>query len=263
MIDLEKAADQAKSIVAGNPKTKEGLIAITTILVMLLYLLYLHLFVIEFRRDDANSLIYLLVLLVPVVSTLLFARDSIAFAENADAKFFQAQFPQKYLAKRFALDDDEASYLWFRALDRAMDRPHIQRTYQYGYTCRLVYYTKRAVTLFALVTLATLIGTMWYRCVKEIPQYVVGWDRFWEALKGESNLLGKSVYLAHLVLFGLYLTVGNRPNRSKPTGVWARWKEVNDRNRRWLDEFKDRPALMAFLEDKPVASVPPKANKRT
>jgi hypothetical protein len=248
MIDLEKAANQAKSIITGNPKTKDGLIAITALLVMLFHLLYLHLFAIGFSRDDTNSLIYLLVLLVPLVSTLLFARDSIAFAHNAEAKFFQSQFPQKHLAAKFSIDDEQSAYLWFRMLDRVMDRPHIQRTYQYGYTCRLVYYSKRAALLFALVAAATLVGTVWYRWVKEIPPYVVGWDRFWEAIKAEPNLLGKAVYLAHLVLLWLYLRFANRPDTSNPTGVWARWKEVNARNRRWIDEeFSDIAILRAFV----------------
>jgi hypothetical protein len=248
MMDLEKALEQAKSVFVANPRSKEGLIAVTTWFVMLIYVLYLHLFVVQLGRESANYLLYALVLIIPLIGTFLFAGDSLAFGSSAEAKFFQKEFPDKHVAKKFGVEEAEARRLWFRALDRRLDDQLVKRTYQYGYTCRLFYYAKRAVFWFALLTSVTLAGTIMYRLCKVIPLNVVGQDRVWEAVKGEANLLGKVVYLVHLVGLFLFLKFSNRIDPRRPTGVWKRWREVNERNRKWVDQFTDLAALRLFAD---------------
>lgn len=258
-MDIDKAVEKAQAAIVVNPTTKSGLIAITTYLTMVIYVLYLHLFVVQISKDSANYLLYGLVLLVPVVSTLLFGSDSIASASNSEATFFQSQFIDAYIAKKFGIDAAKARLVWFRALDRLKDEGFVRRTYQYGYTCRLIYYVKRVAKYFVLLSVLTILAESSYRFFV-VPNPGVGTLRhFFDAVRLESNLLGKAVYLTHIIGLWGFLGFGNSADSKKPTGVWRRWVEINDRNRAWVDSLPSLADLEA-IATRPLIAEPQAAN---
>jgi hypothetical protein len=248
------------SLLNFDPRKKEGITNITIWLALVAYFLFIHLFVAPFSIDIAkeNSFLYLFVLFVPsAVKLLIFSGDSLAQGKNKEAAFFQKQFPDQFIADRFSIQKSMAQHLWFRSLDRRDDEGEVQRTYQYGYTCRLVYYSKRISALFGFAGVAFLLINS---AINYVENVVGAGDPWWlhigYSFAAVRNWQGKAFYCAHLLLLLGYLQLANRV--SKPSGVWARWEQINNRNKAWLQQFKTVEELKAFAYSEPPASaVPP------
>ncbi len=233
-----------------DPRTQDGLISITTWLLLVIYFLYIHLFIVavDLQSYKPNYALYAFVLFVPAaVGLLVFSGDPIAHASNKEAKFFQSHFPDAYVAAKFKIDANLARLLWFKALDKVQGEGFVKKTYQRGYTCRLVYYSRRAsIGFFVLASLTLALRISW-RYFTEQEFRSAGWYGIWPAIGAEENWVGKIFYLAHTFALWIYLTCGHKPDASNPSGVWARWKEVNDRNRAWIDgKFNTLDDLKSF-----------------
>lgn len=240
--------ERMKRFLDFDPKTQDGLVNITTWFIILIYFLYLHLFIVPIRisKFEENYALYLFVLFIPAaIGLLLFSGDSIAYAENNEARFFQAQFPDKYVAEKFKIDMPKARLLWFKAVDKLKDEERIKRTFQRGYTCRLVYYTRRAALAFFGVAIATLLLTSLWRYYSAPELH--GWREFSVAFLQETNLLGKLFYVAHVGGLWIYFSTFHRPRMKNPSGVWIRWKEINDRNKAWIDRFSTLKEFEQFV----------------
>jgi hypothetical protein len=233
-----------------DAKTQDGITNITVWLAMLVYFLFINFFVVPINvpNDPANHMIYLFVLFVPAaVKLVFFSGDPISHSENSEALFFQAQFPDKYIETKFKIGKPLAQHLWFRALDKRASEGEIKRTFQYGFTCRLVYYIRRLMTTFAIVSVIFLIwqvGHAYWRTNH-------GWAGFrpiWNSFVGISNLEGKAFYIMHVVTILVYLRWANKPTSTQPTGVWARWKEINERHKAWLDQFATLEEFKSYVD---------------
>jgi hypothetical protein len=140
------------SLLNFDARTKEGITNITVWLAMLVYFLFLNFFVVpvDVSGEKPNYIFYLFVLFVPTaVRLIFFSGDSISFRNNSEANFFQRQFPHKYIETKFGIDKPLAQYLWFKALDKKSKEGAARKTFEYGYTCRLVYYLRRLILGFA------------------------------------------------------------------------------------------------------------------
>jgi hypothetical protein len=236
-----------------DPKTRDGITSITIWLTMLMYFLYISLFIvpISLPREPVNYTFYLFVLFVPAaVKLLFFSGDSISYRNNREARFFQNQFPDRYIAKKYGVSLPAAQHVWFKALDRRESEGEVQRTYQYGYTCRLIYHTRRIAFTFAVVSLLTLAAytaVSYFRVIaasSPVPRSA----RLWESLLSVENLRGKLFYLAHVGGIAVYISIANKARDTAPTGVWARWKHINDRNKAWVDQFPSFESLRSFAD---------------
>jgi hypothetical protein len=246
-------------IVNFDTKSQEGITNITIWFVLLVYFLFLHLFIVpilvSFEKD--NYVLYAFLLFVPAATKLIFfSEDAIAYRTNADALFFQAQLPDKYIAEKYQIALPRARHLWFRAFDRRKDanEGEVLKTIQYGFTCRLVYHTKRISFFFLLLSTILFTASLGVRYLS-----VHGWTWFgWKPLLGTfteiPNWPGKLLYIAHLLLTFCYLANWHNSDGEKPTGVWIRWREVNLRNKAWIDRFATVDELQAFGDS---GSLPP------
>lgn len=241
------------SLLNFDARTKEGITNITVWMAMLVYFLFINFFVIPVHvsGEKPNYIFYLFVLFVPAAARLIFfSGDSISYSQSSEAKFFQAQFPDKAVADKFGIDRTLARHLWFRALDKRLKEGEVERTYSYGYTCRLVYYLRRLMGCFSLVSLAIIFfsatriylaeGRCWH-----------GWPDLLNSVLAIPNFRGRAFYLLHLFLIFAYLTWANRPRLDKPTGVWRQWKDINDRQKAWLSQFSTLEQFRAFIESRP------------
>jgi hypothetical protein len=212
------------SLLNFDARTREGITNITVWLAMLVYFLFINFFIVavDVSGGKPNYIFYLFVLFVPAaVRLIFFSGDSISHAQNAEARFFQAQYPDKYVASKFKIDKAAARYLWFRSLDKKLTEGVVKRTYEYGYTCRLVYYLRRLMAGFGIVSAGALVAaTTWIYWRQGHCWH--GFRDIFNSFVAIPNFRGKGFYLLHLVLIFAYLTWANRPNEASPTGVWAK-----------------------------------------
>lgn len=241
------------SLLNFDARTKEGITNITVWMAMLVYFLFINFFIVPVNvsGEKPGYIFYLFVLFVPAaVRLIFFSGDSISHASNSEAEFFQAQFPDRYIEDKFKVNKALAQHLWFRALDKRLDEGEVQRTYEYGYTCRLVYYLRRLMRGFALVSCAVLI----FSAARIYLSQGHGWRGFGALVSSFSAIpgfRGKSFYVLHLLLIFAYLTWANRPSESNPTGVWRQWRSINNRSRAWVDQFKTFDEFQAFANAEP------------
>jgi len=230
-----------------DAKTQDGITNITVWLAIIVYFLFINFFVapINVPNEPSNYTLYLFVLFVPAaIKLIFFSGDPISHKVNAEAVFFQSQFPDAYVAEKFKIDKPLAQHLWFKALDKREKDGEIKRTYQYGYTCRLVYYIRRLMTAFAVVSILCLFGETAYKYYISYWHWV-GWAVIWSSFANLYNLKGKLFYLLHVAGISAYLSLANKTG-AKPTGVWARWKHINDRNKAWIDQFETLQDFKSF-----------------
>lgn len=232
-----------------DPKTQSGITNITVWLAMLVYFLFINFFIVPVAvpNQPENYTFYLFVLFVPAATKLIFfSGDSISFRKNREAEFFQQQFPDKYIAQKYEIALPQAQHLWFKCLDKRAEDGEIKRTFQYGYTCRLVYYTRRLTFVFFCLSLVLLIGNAALNYFRVYGQWM-GWHAVWQSILSIANLKGKLFYLLHIGGISLYLRLANSTASKKPSGVWARWKHINDRNKAWIDRFATLKALSDYV----------------
>ena len=218
----------------------------------MVYFLFINFFIVPITvpNEPANYSLYLFVLFVPAATKLIFfSGDPISHKQNTEASFFQAQFPDRYVATRFKIEKPLAQHLWFRALDRRAAEGEIKRTFQYGYTSRLVYYIRRLMLTFAALALLFLLLNTAYIYWHSYHRWA-GFEAVWRSAI-DYNLKGKLFYLAHVAGIPIYLSIANRPTGSKATGVWARWKHINDRNKAWVDQFGSLDEFKSFVNSEP------------
>lgn len=103
------------------------------------------------------------------------------------------------------------------------------------------------MTTFAVVSVLFLLGNAAY-AYRHAYHHWVGCAAIWSSFTAIYNLKGKLFYLLHVIGISVYLSFANKPG--KPTGVWARWKHINDRNKAWIDRFPTLEEFKAFVDSK-------------
>jgi hypothetical protein len=248
--------------------TKSGIANITTWITMIMYLLYLHIFLLPLKlpNEKGSYLPYLFVAFVPqAVQLILFGGDSLAHARNKQSMFFQSCFPGVYLARKYSLPLSKGNLLWFAAFDQKIMTKNRERTYKYGYTCRLIYHLYYICMFLIAASFGVILCHIaWEYFHGKVP--LLG--SLAMAFKATSTPLMKAIYLGHLVLLAIFLRWSNRVTITAPNGgrlstanrlsylfsrealqkavdsqrvdfrvggVWVRWEEINGRNREWLE----------------------------
>lgn len=231
-----------------DTKTQDGITNITVWLAILVYFLFVNFFVVPVNvpNQPADYMLYLFVLFVPAATKLIFfSGDPILHKGDGEASFFQSQFPDTYIAAKFNIERPLAQHLWFQALDGRKGDEEIKRTYQYGFTCRLVYYIRRLTLAFTFASVLWLTGETAY-LYRHMYHRWVGYAGIGPSFVAINDLKGKLFYLLNVLGIALYLRFANKTG-SRPTGVWARWKHINDRNKAWLDQFSTLENFRSFV----------------
>lgn len=156
---------------------------------------------------------------------LLFASDPLQFADRNkvnDAKFFQEQLPSRHIMNKFSLDEKKAVHYWFGIYNKWADPNHPlherhKRTSDIGFTCRLIYFLKWWLPIFGVVSVIALLVNFYLH-------------------KLQDYLFYQSMYIAAVWLAFVWITNTHKPNTDNPTGVWCRWKQINDMHKVWIDD---------------------------
>jgi len=165
---------------------------------------------------------------------LLFSSD-ILYYENPEknkyAKAFQLHWPSKYIAQKFGLSQQNASFYWFEKLFNTWKEPnhprHSQweRTLKRGYACRFVYY---CIRFFEILLCISIIATV----VQE-----VAFKKFQiEFFQSNIGLKWKISFIILIALLYIFIRVTNRTSPGKLTGVWRRYAEINKMHIQWIED---------------------------
>lgn len=207
----------------------------------LLGLAFLLLYVIDLTFDNLQTDVpkaLLPFLVLVVIDLLLLAEDPLQYSRsksNRHIAFFQAQFPRIYIQRQYNLPAREARQRWLSVLRQWKDENHPNHVYfvtllRARHGCRTVFYLQRVLiwlTLLSFVALAILAGLSWWGGL-DLPSFY--------SLQNDSLTAARIVF--PFLLFGLYLylRVGNRPDQENPTGVWLKWRWINDLLKAWWDQ---------------------------
>lgn len=224
-----------------SAQTETGFRLRKGLLLGLLGIAFLLLYVIDYTFDnwqtDIPRLLLPLVALA-VVDLLLLAEEPLQHpgsSSSRHASFFQSQFPRIYIQEEHRLPATEARQRWLSVLHQWKDENHPNHFYyatslRRRHECRAVYYLQWLsirVFLLSVLALAVLACLTWCGDLN-LPRFY--------------SLLNPGLTAARiafpLLLLGLYLymRVNNRPDQDNPTGVWLRWKEINDVLKAWWDQ---------------------------
>jgi hypothetical protein len=239
-----------------NPRTKDGLINATGLLVCIIYFLYLYFFVVGniALSDKGVWVICLLVALPALTSVLIFAGDHLAYGGSSESQFFRNEFPSSHIQTKWSVNWSRSMNLWFHAVDRLQrENDHrIALTYEIGYICRFIFYVKRVSLAFLILATATFVGESVWLAHKS--PLLSGWKGFAVAFTATPYAEGKFLYIIHVAVLWGYLAYAHKANDLNPTGIWRAWRNVNERNRGWIDEFENEDQLAFFGELEPAAA---------
>jgi len=81
--------------------------------------------------------------------------------------------------------------------------------------------------LLSVLALAVLACLTWYGDL-DLPRYY--------SLFNPGLTVARIAFPLLLLSLYLYLRVDNSPDEDNPTGVWLKWKEINDKLKAWWDQ---------------------------
>ena len=224
-----------------SPETETGFRLRKGLSLGLLGLAFLFLYVIDYSFDNWQTDIPKLLLPIvalAMVDLLFLAEEPLQYPRpisNRHASFFQSQFPRIYIQERYNLPAPEARQRWLNVFRHWKDENHPNHSYyatslRRRYECRSIYYLQWLsirILLLSILALAVLACLTWCADL-DLPRYY--------SLQN-AGLTGVRIAFP-LILLGLYIyvRVNNRPDQDNPTGVWLRWKEINDKLKAWWDQ---------------------------
>jgi hypothetical protein len=217
----------------GGARLRQGLYAG----VLGLALLFLYVIDTSFdkpRTDVPAALLPFLVLSAAAI--LLVTPDWIHSSRSEDDRcvaFYQAQLLRGYIQRRYGLPARDARQRWLSVLRRWRDERHANHRYYTAllrarYECRMVFYLQRVLVWLAALSLLALVvlAAVSWAGLDTPPFY--SFDN--------PGLTAVRIAFPLLLLGGaLYLRAANVPDPDRPTGVWLRWKEINDEIKAWWD----------------------------
>jgi hypothetical protein len=220
-----------------DPETRKGLLFLTGTSILALTALFFTGFVgtvpgahdvlKQFSLPDwAYGLMFLL--LVYVLFVVIASDDTLYYGNpkhNRFARAFQRNLPSKHLSVALGTDNETATYLWFNEFNKWGDPKNERhedwkRTFQRGYSCRLIYY----LWVFGR-NLLCLCGA--WLAVEAFLFFYYG--------RPVANIEAKITVVLVIVLLILSLGICNRTKAGSATGVWRRFDEINERHCSWID----------------------------
>ena len=224
-------------------ETRKGLMQLTTVVVLLEGVLFAHLFIIPytFFGDWKDYSIYIILpIIFYILKILLFGSDDLYYGDpqkNKYASAFQKSLPSKYIEKKFNIDSNRASAIWFEKCFNPLKDPkhprHEQRkrTLSRGFTCRFIYYFIKTMEYIILLSISVLV-------LQEIAPILsfkfLNWSL--EFLKLDVGLTGRIVFIVSNIFLLLITKKRNNPDVNNITGVWKRFDEINNLHINWIDE---------------------------
>ncbi|UCC60808.1 MAG: hypothetical protein JSV02_03020 [Dehalococcoidia bacterium] len=203
-------------------------------------LVFLLIYVIDLAFNDlqidvAKAVLPFLVL--SAVDILLITEDPLQHSRSDDNRyilFFQAQFPRIYIQKRYGLPAPEARRRWLSVLRQWKDEDHPNHHYfvtllRARYECRTVFYLQRTLiwlSLLSFVALVVLAILSWGGV--DLPLYY--------SFENGGLLVIRIIFPFILLGAYIYLRVSHLPDWESPSGVWLKWKVINDLLKAWWDE---------------------------
>jgi hypothetical protein len=203
-------------------------------------LVFLLLYVIDPAFNDLQTGVAVALmsfLVLSVADILLITEDPLGHSRsvnNRSTAFFQAQFPRIYIQERYGLPAPEARRRWLSVLRQWKDEDHPNHHYfvtllKARYECRTVFYLQRTLiwlSLLSFVALTVLAVLSWGDI--DLPLYYS-----FES----SGLLAVRVIFPFVLLGSYtYLRISHVPDWDSPSGVWLKWKVINDLLKAWWDE---------------------------
>jgi len=186
------------------------------------------------RTDVPAALLPFLVL--SAASILLVTPDWVHSSRSTDDRyvaFYRAQLLGGYIQRRYGLSAQDARQRWRDVLRGWRDGRHANHAYYTAllrarYECRMVFYLQRVLLWLAALSLLALIVLAAVSWAGLDPPQFYSFD--------DPGLTAARIAFPLLLLGGtLYLRAANVPDPEKPTGVWLRWKEINDELKSWWD----------------------------
>jgi hypothetical protein len=217
----------------GGARLRQGLIP------GVLGLAFLFLYVIDTSLDNPRTDVpaaLLPFLVLSAAAILLVTPDWIHSSRSADDRhvaFYRAQFLRSYIQQRYGLSAEDARQRWLGVLRRWRDAGNANHFYYTAllrarYECRMVFYLQRVLVWLAALSLLALVvlAAVSWGGLDTPPFY--SFDN--------QGLAAARIAFPLLLLGGtLYLRAANVPDPDRPTGVWLRWKEINDELKVWWD----------------------------
>ena len=206
----------------------------------LLGLAFLFLYVIDPGFDDPQTdlpVAILAFLALSAASILLVTPDWLHSSRSAASRhvaFYRSQLVQAHIQERCGVSAQDARQRWLGELRQWKDESHPNHSWFVAlllarYECRMVFYLQRLLLPLAalcFLALAVLAAMDWGSA---------GLSPFYSF--DNTGLTAARMVFPLLLLGGyLYLRAGNVPDPDDPTGVWLRWREINDEIKAWWDE---------------------------
>lgn len=174
-----------------------------------------------------------------VLAVLAVLVDPIARAgpsPNCYVSFYRSQLPKLHIQEKHNLPPEDARQAWLKVFRQWNSEQHPNHCYyatslKARYACQAIYYIQwvslRAFLVSALA-LAVLAIVSWSGGL------LTGFYSF-----GNPWLAAARIAFPVLPLsIFLYLRATNRADRYNPTGVWRRWREINDSLKAWWDQHE-------------------------
>jgi len=178
---------------------------------------------------------------IPLIKYTIIRPDPLqrSSRSNQSIRFFQAQFPSRYLLERCDrcketketcpafLREEGGEYrnIWFKGFFNKRileeDPGLVESTFEKGYTCKLIFYIQGIARWFIIFSVLALI-------IKQVFQFVSEGRVVFDA----TALQLISPIVALLVI--LVLGYNNKPDLKNPTGCWHAWQEINQMNIAWM-----------------------------
>ena len=226
----------AKLIGIINPESKEGLEALTALLILVFSLAFCYIFIIPFNLFDnwPEWLLYLVVIAIfYLLKFFLFSSDILYYGnpgKNKYVKAFQTYWPSKHIATKFNLSQEDAEFYWHENLFntwREHNHPrHSQweRTLRRGYACRLVYY---CIHFFGIL--------LWISISVTLLQEILSQRLQMQVFASDISLGWKLGFIIFVALLYILIRLTNKTSPDNLTGVWRRYAEINQMHIKWID----------------------------
>lgn len=223
------------------PSSERGLRIRKALVVAFFTAALLGLYVVEPTLQDWQTgilkvLLPLLALFAVAVLSVLV--DPIAYPRSKSgqhASFFQSQLPKLHIQREHSLPAEQARQAWLSVFRQWNSESHPNHPYyatclRRRYACQAIYHMQwvsllafllYVVALIVLAVLSTFAGSA-------LPSFYTFDNHALAAARIAFPVLPLGIYF--------YLRATNRPDPDNPTGVWLRWKEINDSLKAWWDQ---------------------------
>jgi len=225
--------------------TKEGLENLTSFMLVVFSLLFIHIYIVDINilANYLGILFYpLIFMILYLIKINLFSYDFLLFGSEEDkyVKAFKYKLPSKFIFENYDVTQEEAIYYWYKIFNSWQKEDHEKygqfiRTYERGYACRFVFYSIKLFKFLSIVSLSLFILlNAYYMYIKnKICVYPDGYHMFG--------------FIFVIILLDIMLIKLNNSDINNLSGVWEKFEEINNDHISWLkNNIKDKNDLIKY-----------------